>query len=140
MNARPDVFDSKCRSQQVLGLIANKWTTLVIYALARGTKRYNELRRKIGGVSQKMLTETLRRLERDGLVARKVYPVVPPKVEYSLTPLGQTLVEPLKALCKWAEAHLSELQAAQARNRAHAAKAHPGGPRVAAHAPPHTGQ
>lgn len=112
---KPNVFSADCGSQQVLELIADKWTALVIYALAQGTKRYSELQREIGGVSQKMLTQTLRSLERDGLVQRKIYPVVPPKVEYSLTPLGRTLIEPLRAICKWAEAHLHQLRAARSR-------------------------
>ena len=106
----PNVFDSRCGSQRVLGLIANRWTALVIYALAGGTQRYSQIQRKIGGVSQKMLTQTLRGLERDGLVERRVYPVVPPKVEYSLTPLGRTLTDPLRAICRWAEQHLPELE------------------------------
>ncbi len=114
MRNKPNVFSDQCGSQQVLGLIANKWTTLVIYALAEGTKRYSELQRGIGGVSQKMLTQTLRSLERDGLVQRHMYPVVPPKVEYSLTPLGRTLIDPLRAICRWAEQHLHKLQAARA--------------------------
>jgi DNA-binding HxlR family transcriptional regulator len=97
----------------VLDLIANRWTALVIYALAGGTQRYSALQRKIGGVSQKMLTQTLRKLERDGLVERRVYPVVPPKVEYSLTPLGRTLTGPLRAICRWAEGHLPELERAR---------------------------
>jgi len=113
---RPNVFSAECGSQQVLELIADKWTALVIYALAQGTKRYSELQREIGGVSQKMLTQTLRSLERDGLVERTVYPVVPPKVEYSLTPLGRTLIEPLRSICKWAETHLHQLLAARARH------------------------
>jgi DNA-binding HxlR family transcriptional regulator len=111
----PCVLSPKCGSQQVLGLIANKWTALVIHVLARGTHRYGDLHRRIGGVSQKMLTQTLRALERDGLVERTVYPVVPPRVEYSLTPLGTTLIEPLEALCKWAETHLHELHEVRAR-------------------------
>lgn len=110
----PNVFDPKCGSQRVLELIANRWTALVIYALAGGTQRYSELQRKIGGVSQKMLTQTLRKLELDGLVERRVYPVVPPKVEYSLTPLGRTLTGPLRAICKWAEEHLPELERVRA--------------------------
>ena len=109
------VFDADCPAQQALERIANKWTAIVICALSKGTKRYSELQREIGGVSQKMLTQTLRNLERDGLVERKVYPVVPPKVEYSLTPLGVTLVKPLVALCKWAETHIQEIQAARVR-------------------------
>ena len=78
-------------------------------------RRHWELQRAIGGISQKMLTQTLRSLERDGLVQRKVHPVVPPKVEYSLTRLGRTLIEPLHALCRWSEKHLAELQANRAR-------------------------
>ncbi|MGH7429822.1 MAG: winged helix-turn-helix transcriptional regulator [Candidatus Methylomirabilaceae bacterium] len=114
--AKPDVFRANCESQQALERIADRWTALIIYALADGTKRYGELLREIGGVSQKMLTQTLRSLERDGLVARRVYPVVPPKVEYSLTPLGETLIEPLGAICEWAEKHLHELERARARH------------------------
>jgi DNA-binding HxlR family transcriptional regulator len=113
----PSVFNAKCGSQQVLDLIADRWTTLVIYALAKGTRRYSELQRIIGGVSQKMLTQTLRNLERNGLVKRQVYPVVPPKVEYTLTPVGQTLIEPLRAICRWAEEHLQDLEQARARHR-----------------------
>ncbi len=113
-NPKTTVFDADCPAQQALERIANKWTAITICALAPGTKRYSELQREIGGVSQKMLTQTLRNLERDGLVERKVYPVVPPKVEYSLTPLGETLVKPLKAICQWAETHIHELHAARA--------------------------
>lgn len=116
MDRKTSVFDPRCGSRRVLDLIANKWAALVIYALGKGTMRNSELQRQIGGVSQKMLTQTLRGLERHGLVARKVYPVIPPKVEYSLTPLGKTLLEPLKAICKWAEEHLHELHAAHARD------------------------
>ena len=109
------VMNPDCASREVLDRIADKWTALIIRVLSDGTKRHNELRRAIDGVSQKMLTQTLRSLENDGLVARKVYPVVPPMVEYSLTPLGQSLTEPLEAICLWAEKHLPELQAARAR-------------------------
>lgn len=101
-------------SRQVLQLIADQWTPLVIYALEdNGTMRFGQLLKRIGGISRKMLTQTLRALERNGLVQRVVYPVVPPVVEYSLTPLGQTLVEPIKALSDWAYGHLQEV--AQAR-------------------------
>ncbi len=109
------VMNPECSSREVLDRIADKWTALIIRVLSDGTKRHNELRREIDGVSQKMLTQTLRSLENDGLVARKVYPVVPPRVEYSLTPLGRSLIEPLEAICLWAEKHLSELQASRAR-------------------------
>jgi len=111
----PSVLEPQCPSRLVLERIADKWTALVIQILARGTMRYAELQRAIGGISQKMLTQTLRSLERDGLVQRKVHPVVPPKVEYSLTRLGRTLIEPLHALCRWSEKHLAELQANRGR-------------------------
>jgi DNA-binding HxlR family transcriptional regulator len=112
----PSVFKAQCPSRIVLDRIADKWTALIIQVLANGTRRYAELKKEIDGISQKMLTQTLRSLERDGLVLRKVHPVVPPKVEYSLTRLGRTLIDPLHALCRWSERHLNELQAN--RNRA----------------------
>ena len=115
VTAKPCVMDVRCGSRKVLDRIADKWTALVIQILARGTMRYAALQREIGGISQKMLTQTLRSLERDGLVQRTVHPVVPPKVEYSLTRLGRTLIEPLHALCRWSEKHLAELQANRAR-------------------------
>ena len=110
-------MNSQCHSRKVLDRIADKWTALIIHVLASGTKRNNELRREISGVSQKMLTQTLRSLENDGLVKRKVYPVVPPMVEYSLTPLGSSLIEPLEAICSWAEKHMPELEAARGRGK-----------------------
>ena len=117
-SSAPSVLDPRCPSRVVLERIADKWTALVIQILARGTMRYAALQREIGGISQKMLTQTLRSLERDGLVRRTVHPVVPPKVEYSLTRLGRTLIEPLQALCRWSEKHLTELQANRARAKA----------------------
>lgn len=111
-----DVLDEQCPSRAVLDRIAGKWTSLVIHALGDGTMRYGQLQRTVGGVSQKMLTQTLRSLEDDGLVQRKVYPVVPPMVEYSLTPLGRTLSEPLSAICSWSEKHLPELLANRRRS------------------------
>ncbi len=113
----PSVLDAECASRKVLDRIADKWTALIIRVLSGGTKRHNELRRQIPGVSQKMLTQTLRSLERDGIVKRKVYPVVPPMVEYSLTSLGRSLIEPLEAICRWAETHLAELEAARAKSK-----------------------
>src|SRR5678816_3529004 len=109
------VMNAHCLSRVVLSRIADKWTALIIHVLATGTRRYAALQREIGGISQKMLTQTLRSLERDGLVQRTVHPVVPPKVEYSLTKLGRTLIEPLQGLCRWSEKHLGELQANRAR-------------------------
>lgn len=111
----PSVLEPQCPSRLVLERIADKWTALIIQILANGTMRYSALQQTIGGISQKMLTQTLRSLERDGLVQRKVYPVVPPRVEYSLTRLGRTLIEPLRTLCRWSEKHLAELQANRAR-------------------------
>ncbi|HDY84449.1 MAG TPA: transcriptional regulator, partial [Methylophaga sp.] len=93
-----NAYNSLCPTRQVLNRIADKWTVLVVSSLESGTKRFSVLRREIDGVSQKMLTQTLRGLERDGLVARKIYATVPPKVEYSLTPLGNTLVVLLRSI------------------------------------------
>jgi DNA-binding HxlR family transcriptional regulator len=109
----PDIFQANCLSRQVLRLIADQWTPLVIYALEEDTMRFGQLLKRIDGISKKMLTQTLRALERNGLVQRVVYPVVPPVVEYSLTPLGQTLVEPIHVLTDWAYAHLPEVARAQ---------------------------
>lgn len=97
-----------------LELISDKWAILVVYHLADTTYRYNQLKREITGISAKMLTQTLRNLEANGIVHREVYPTMPPKVEYSLTPLGDTLVPPLKQLCIWAETHLDDVLAARA--------------------------
>lgn len=94
---------------QILARIGDKWTVFVIGSLAHKTMRFNELRRRIGGVSQRMLTLTLRALERDGLVARTVYPTVPPRVEYELTPLGRTLIAPVRAVSIWAAEHMPEV-------------------------------
>jgi DNA-binding HxlR family transcriptional regulator len=110
---QPNVFDPNCGSRRVLNLIADRWTALVIYALDHETRRYSELEKMIGGISQKMLTQTLRRLERDGIVARTVYPVVPPHVEYALTPLGATLIAALRLLCQWAQENLGAVEAAR---------------------------
>ena len=110
----PDIFRADCLSRQVLHLIADEWTPLVIYALEEGTMRFGHLLKRIDGISTKMLTQTLRAMERNGLVQRVVYPVVPPVVEYSLTPLGQTLREPMQALRVWAYGHLQEVAQARA--------------------------
>ncbi len=107
------VFDLGGRSRRTLELVADKWAVLVLYALSRGTMRHNRLHREIKGISQKMLTKTLRRLERDGLVGREVYPEIPPRVEYSLTPLGGSLIGILAKLCVWAEEHIEEVETAR---------------------------
>src|SRR5438477_2420840 len=127
-STRASVLKPQCPSRIVLDRIADKWTALIIHVLANGTQRYAALQREIGGISQKMLTQTLRSLERDGLVLRKIHPVVPPKVEYSLTRLGRTLIDPLRILCRWSEKHLPELQA----NRQRASKANSNAPALIA--------
>jgi DNA-binding HxlR family transcriptional regulator len=101
--------------RQALALIADKWAVLIITTLAGGTRRYNALRRELASVSQKMLTQTLRDLECNGLVQRTVYPDTPPRVEYGLTPLGRTLVEALTVLRDWADEHYHEVEAARRR-------------------------
>ena len=114
-SAGASVLKPQCPSRVVLDRIADKWTALIIQVLANGTQRYGQLRRSIGGISQKMLTQTLRSLERDGLVLRKVHDGPRPRVEYSLTRLGRTLIEPLRTLCHWSERHLAELEANRTR-------------------------
>ena len=108
-----DVFRRACPSQTVLDLLANKWTHLAICALRDRTCRFAELQRRIEGITPRMLTQTLRLLERDGLVHREVFAVVPPRVEYSLTPLGGDLVALLNAILGWSEAHVPEISAAR---------------------------
>ena len=103
-----------CEVRQILDRIADKWSLLVIGLLAKRTLRFSELRRDIDGISQRMLTVTLRQLERDGLVERTVYPEVPPRVEYKLTPLGMTLLDTIQALVAWTEDHQAEVAAARA--------------------------
>lgn len=113
---RPDVLNQNCESRQALDRLADKWTCLVVYALLDGPRRHGELKRIIDGISQKMLTQTLRSMEVDGLLDRTVIAVVPPHVVYSLTPLGETLSGPLVAICRWAMEHLPEMQEARSRN------------------------
>ena len=102
-----------CEVRQILDRIADKWSLLVIALLEHRRLRFTELRREIDGVSQRMLTVTLRQLERDGLVHRTVHPVVPPRVEYELTPLGVSLHETVQALVTWTDAHQREIAAAR---------------------------
>ncbi|WP_028777150.1 winged helix-turn-helix transcriptional regulator [Shimazuella kribbensis] len=101
--------ESPCHYRRALEVVSNKWTVVVFYELETGKKRYSDLKKQVVGVTQKMLTQTLRQLERDGLVARFVYPTVPPTVEYELTPLGKTLMEPMRALHQWTEAHYDDV-------------------------------
>jgi DNA-binding HxlR family transcriptional regulator len=99
----------------VLARVGDKWSVFVIMMLFDGPKRFNELKRLVGGISQRMLTLTLRGLERDGLVTRTVFPTIPPRVDYELTDLGRGLSEPVIALGGWAQAHQSEIEAARSR-------------------------
>jgi DNA-binding HxlR family transcriptional regulator len=103
-----DLFNPACPSRRALDLIGDKWTPLVVWSLRDGTKRYNELRRSIPAISQRMMTRSLRKLEEDGLVDRRVHDTNPPKVDYTLTTKGETLLEPLRAILAWAEAYFTE--------------------------------
>jgi DNA-binding HxlR family transcriptional regulator len=109
-----DAFLAACPSRQVLARISDKWVTLILVALARGPLRYSDLRKIIAGVSQKMLTQTLRALERDGLVSRTVTARVPVRVDYQLTPLGESLMPAVHAVKSWAEEHIGEIEASRA--------------------------
>ncbi|UAK33057.1 helix-turn-helix transcriptional regulator [Nocardia asteroides] len=108
-----DVYSAKCPTREVLDHIAGKWTVLIIDALADGTLRYTDLRHRIGGISQKMLTQTLRQLEADGFVTRTVHPTVPPRVDYTLTELGHSLRTPIAALRDWIETNVNRIEAAR---------------------------
>ncbi len=108
-----DVFNPTCPARAALEVLAEKWALLLIHMLARGPARTAELRRQVGGISDKMLIQTLRQLERHGFVARRAYPEVPPRVEYSLTELGASLSEPITTLDRWVEHHLPDIGIAQ---------------------------
>lgn len=111
-----DVFETDaCRLRDLLDRLADKWSLLVVELLGHGTHRFSELRREIDGISQRMLTLTLRNLERDGLVTRTVYPVVPPRVEYALTPLGTSLLDAIGPLVTWTRVHRPEIVEARTR-------------------------
>lgn len=121
--AKPSVFDPDCSARDALELIASKWAILIMTALAEGPMRNGALLRKIGGVSQKMLTQTLRDLESNGLVARADLGTVPPHVAYRLTPLGKSLAHALRGLDRWAERNFPQLDAARAQYLAGEGKA-----------------
>lgn len=105
----PELFTLNCPTQQILNVIGDKWSVIVLYCLAYRPRRYGELQRRIEGISQKVLTQALRRLERHGLIHRQVLSEIPPSVEYSLTDLGRTLVEPLLGIADWSQAHFVEV-------------------------------
>ena len=109
-------LDSDCRGvASILARVGDKWSVFVIMMLGDGPKRFNEIKRLIGGISQRMLTLTLRGLERDGLVTRTVFPTIPPRVDYELTDLGRGLSKPVRSLGQWAMDHQSEIEVARAR-------------------------
>ncbi len=108
-----NAYVAECPSRQVLDAISDKWVTLVLSALADGPQRYSELARRIAGVSQKMLTQTLRRLERDGLLTRTITPAVPVRVDYQLTALGTTILPVVTAIKDWSETHINAIHAAR---------------------------
>ena len=109
----PNVLNEMCPSRQTLEIIADKWATLVLVSIARGINRHNRMLREIGGISKKMLAQTLRKLEQNGIINRKVYPVLPPMVEYTLTPIGRELMEPISMLGTWAEKNSEAVQRAR---------------------------
>jgi DNA-binding HxlR family transcriptional regulator len=112
---RPDPFNAQCPTRLVLDRVGDKWAVLVMILLEEGPLRFNELKRRIEAISQKMLSQTLKSLERDGLVTRTVFATVPVTVEYALTDLGRTLSRTVDELRRWAETHIGEVVAAQER-------------------------
>ncbi|GAA3038891.1 helix-turn-helix domain-containing protein [Streptosporangium longisporum] len=110
-----DVFLADCPARLAVEVVADTWSVVVVCALRKGPWRYGDLKALIGGISSKMLTQTLRRLQRHGLISRHAYPEVPPRVEYDLTDLGRTLLEPIEMLSRWAETHGDAVLAAQDR-------------------------
>ena len=111
----PNPYDSRCPTRQVLDRIADKWTVLLLGVLQRGPMRFNQLRREIDGLTQKMLSQTLKQMDRDGLITRTVLPTMPVSVEYAITPLGQTLAAVLDGLQLWARDHIVDVLAARRR-------------------------
>ncbi len=110
---QPDVYEKMCPTRLVLDRIADKWAVLILHLLRAGPVRFNQLRRTIKGISQKVLSQTLKKLERDGLISRAVFATVPVTVEYALTPLGRTLTDTVAALAHWAEHNIEAVLAAQ---------------------------
>jgi DNA-binding HxlR family transcriptional regulator len=110
----PDTSSEDCQAlRSILGLVGDKWTVLIVVLLGDGPKRFNEIKRLVSGISQRMLTFTLRGLERDGLVKRTVFPTNPPRVDYELTKLGSTLWQAVEPLGAWAQVHVSEILASR---------------------------
>ncbi|MGW7683751.1 winged helix-turn-helix transcriptional regulator [Kribbella sp. NPDC054772] len=114
MVTKGDVFDPNCPTRVILDRIGDKWTVLAVLLLRDGPLRFTELRDGIGRVAPKVLTQTLRRLERDGLITREVFAEIPPRVVYTLTPLGASLIAPIAVLTDWAETNMPAITKAQA--------------------------
>jgi len=113
-DGRFDVMAPACPTRQVVSTLGDKWSLLVLYALENGgTLRFSQLQRTVAGITQKMLTQTLRRLERDGIVSRTVFPTIPPRVDYALTDLGRSLSDVIAELRTWAYAHMDDIEAAR---------------------------
>jgi DNA-binding HxlR family transcriptional regulator len=108
-----DLYDRNCPSRQVLDRIGDTWSVLIIATLADGPRRYSQLAARIDGISPKMLTQTLRGLERDGMISRTVFPEVPPRVEYDLTGLGRSLLGLVSGMSAWAEEHIDDVVGAR---------------------------
>jgi DNA-binding HxlR family transcriptional regulator len=121
---RGDVFAAECPTRLLLDRIADKWSTLILIVLGDGPIRFNALKQRIDGVSQKMLSQTLKSLERDGLVSRSVVPTVPISVTYAVTPLGLTLMDAMRSMIDWAETRMPDVAAAQVAYDARSADAH----------------
>ena len=111
----PGIHADCRRVSTILSLVGDKWTVMIVMVLREGPTRFNALKRTVGGISQQMLTRTLKALERDGMVTRTVHPTVPPQVEYELTALGHSLSEPVMQLGTWAGEHLGEIEFNRAR-------------------------
>ncbi len=115
LTALPGIHNDCRRISGVLNMVGDKWTVLIVMVLRERPRRFNDIKRTVGGISQQMLTRTLKALERDGMVTRTVYPTVPPQVEYALTDLGRSLAEPVVGLGQWASENLDKIEA----NRTH---------------------
>jgi DNA-binding HxlR family transcriptional regulator len=115
LKARGDGRPDNCPVRDVLDRIGDKWSTLLVFTLAERPHRFGELRRAVFDISQRMLTQTLRELQRDGLISRKVHPTTPPSVEYALTPLGRSLLEPLSHLIRWADENHGAIRTARSK-------------------------
>jgi|SRR6267143_2034425 len=110
---KPNIYDPNCPTRVVLDRIGDKWTALVVLVLLDGPLRFGHVRSAIGGVAPKVLTQTLRRLERDGIVTRRAFAEIPPRVEYELTPLGRSLEQPIREIANWAEGNLTRIERAR---------------------------